>query len=215
MFFTKYQEFFYILWILKSRKFVFIVQYLKRWFCAGILTHQQLYNYFSCLEYFVVLSAHFQFKLKMVKQRTFSAEHINCLEMNRNYHSLRYSLLSNGMLRNKMKLFQSLQTFYHSLGIHPSQSEKRPSFNFHNLFIPANFLVFFIFQIAFFLLKAETIVERSETFYSSLTIFGCNVIFIINFWKMPHIVQLIGNFEKFIEKSEYCERFSRRVIQIS
>lgn len=101
-----------------------------------------------------------------------------------------------------MKLFQSLQTFYAALDIYPAQAEKRPSFNLHNLFIPLNFSVLFIFQIGFFLFKAKDIVEHAETFYSSLTILGCNAIFLTKCFEIPNILKLIGNFETFIEKSE-------------
>lgn len=103
----------------------------------------------------------------------------------------------------KMKLFESLQSYYAALDIFPTQSDKRSSFNFHNLFIPLNFSVLFIFQIGFFLFKAKDIVEHAETFYSSLTILGCNAIFVTKFWQMPNILKLIANFEKFIEKSEW------------
>lgn len=102
----------------------------------------------------------------------------------------------------KMKLFESLQTYYAALDIYPKQSDKRSSFNLHNLFIPLNFSVLFIFQIGFFLFKAKDIVEHAETFYSSLTILGCNAIFVTKFWEMPNILKLIRNFESFIEKSE-------------
>lgn len=101
-----------------------------------------------------------------------------------------------------MKLFQSLQTFYRMMGIYPSQTDKMPSFNFRNLFIPLNLLVLFILQIGFFLFKAKSIVERAETFYSSLTIIGCMMIFLLQFWEMTNILELIEKFEKFIEKSK-------------
>lgn len=61
----------------------------------------------------------------------------------------------------------------------------------------------FISTAGYFLFKATTFFERAETFYVSLTELICVFNFLNQFWQMSKILDLIQQFEDFIEKSEF------------
>lgn len=196
------------MWFEKLAKLIFSVQYFERWINQTdyrISCFSQIKTIITfCVYKISECQPHFSSTLMVFLRFSIFVFAYKLRRNKRNHHSFWYSLSTNGIVLQieEMKIFQSLQAFYAVLDIYPTQSEKRASFNFHNVFIPLNFLVLFIFQIGFFLFKAKDIVEHAETFYSSLSILGCNAIFVTKFWEMPYILELIGNFERFVEKSE-------------
>lgn len=58
-----------------------------------------------------------------------------------------------------------------------------------------------IASTAFLLFKANTIQELADSFYVSLTHAVCLVYIMINIWKITDILQLIDQYEQFIQKS--------------
>lgn len=100
-----------------------------------------------------------------------------------------------------IKLFQSIQKFYHTIGFKHS-SKSHSSCNCRNLFALFAITQLFITSTAFFLLEANSLQEYSTSFYGSITELDCLVYFATNFFKLRNILKLIENYDKFIEKSK-------------
>lgn len=101
-------------------------------------------------------------------------------------------------MTGSIKLFEFVQKCYQFMGIH--------SFRI-NLLNPKNllFLVFpsteMISMIAYILYKADSAKEYNSAFYLFNTNFGFTIYYLIIIWKMPNILQLIEQFQEFIEIS--------------
>lgn len=97
-------------------------------------------------------------------------------------------------------LFQSVQEYFQSMGIYPTQPNQRYSVDWRSFLILISMLVIFIPSSGFFFLKAETREEFYTTFYISstvLTYVGC---FVVNIWKMIKVRELIARSENFTAK---------------
>lgn len=105
-------------------------------------------------------------------------------------------------MSSSVKLFQFLQGSYRRIGFHPSKSDRIP-FNWKNVFIFLPILQLFISTSAFFLFKADSVFEFGTGFYAAITSLFTLIVFLIELWKIPDILKLIGNLENFIEKSEF------------
>lgn len=108
-----------------------------------------------------------------------------------------------------MKLFQSICRFYQVVGIQPPQLNQNYSFRWMHLIC-----VFFLIQlicttVAFILFEAKSIVEYAEAFFPASTEIANMVNFIVCIFKITNIFQLIENFEKFIEKSEFYSQHTQ------
>lgn len=64
-------------------------------------------------------------------------------------------------------------------------------------------LQMFITSSAYLLFKAKSIGESANTIYMILSSFACAGFFKISDWKIANILELIGEFEQFIEKSMF------------
>lgn len=105
-------------------------------------------------------------------------------------------------------LFQSVQEYFQSMGIYPSQPNQKYAVNRMSFLILSSMVAIFIPSSAFFFLKAETYEESYTTFYISstvLTYIGC---FIVNIWKIAKVRELIARSEDFILKSNFFARNS-------
>lgn len=60
-------------------------------------------------------------------------------------------------------------------------------------------VLIFIALFAFLLWEAETIDDYGTSFYECLTQLGCAHNFLVVVWRMPVILKLLKNFEKFID----------------
>lgn len=102
-----------------------------------------------------------------------------------------------------VKIFQSLRKFYEMAGYYPSQSSNQnPQFNVKNLFMLISIIQFFTASIAFFLFAATSINEHADCLYICSTCGASTIHILTHIYKIGQILQLIENFEKFIEKSE-------------
>lgn len=101
-----------------------------------------------------------------------------------------------------MKLFQSVQKYYRTLGVYAPQSNQNYAFNWRNLVVLFALTQGFIFTMAFCLLQAKTVREYGDSFYVSVTEFADAIYFLSNIWKMRKFFKLIEQFENFIEKSK-------------
>lgn len=106
------------------------------------------------------------------------------------------------MMANTLKLFQLAQVYYKTLGIYPTKPNQKYSFSATSFSILLIMAVDFISTATFFFLKAETTQEYSDSFYVSSSTFNFIICFAINVWKMSNILQLIGKYEEFVQKSK-------------
>lgn len=102
-----------------------------------------------------------------------------------------------------MKLFQSTLKFYGLMGLYPSQSnQKNCTINFKNSVFLFCQIPSIISTFGFFLFKATSAIERTQTFYICLTHIGCTINFLTSFSKMSVLLDLIEKFEEFFQRSE-------------
>lgn len=107
-----------------------------------------------------------------------------------------------------VKLFQFAQKIYKMMGIRPSKSSQpgqTSSFNLKMLavlFIVAQLL---LSSTAFLIFQADSLQKWADSFYFSLSIANCGVYIIVSYSKIVKILNLIGNFEAFIEQSKSNE----------
>lgn len=105
-------------------------------------------------------------------------------------------------MTSSLKLFQSVQEFYQTMGIYSAQSNQLLSFNVKK--------VFFLFSITtttisiglFFLFKASTIQEYGSSLGGASADLYSLLDFVISVCQMPNILKLFELFEIFIEKSK-------------
>lgn len=101
-----------------------------------------------------------------------------------------------------VKLFQLVQKIYKMMGICPPQPDQKHSFNSRILVVLFIVSQFLFSSVAFLLFQASSIQNRADSFYFSLSIANCGVYIIVSHWKIPKILNLIENFEKFVEQSK-------------
>lgn len=111
-------------------------------------------------------------------------------------------------MAERIKLFQFTISVYKDMGIYPKQlNQNRSSFNRRNLFMIIPLVYYLFFGLLFLIFKAKTIPEAGISFYTVTTTLGCLTYFLINmFTNMPKIRNMMGKFEKFIEKRKYALR---------
>lgn len=113
-------------------------------------------------------------------------------------------------MANTLKLFQLTQIYYKTLGICPTKPNQKYAFNVTSFFILLIMLVDFVSTATFFFFKAETTQEYSDSFYISSSVFNFTVCFVINVWKMSNILELIGKYEEFVQKSKLLNWYKTR-----
>lgn len=104
-----------------------------------------------------------------------------------------------------MALFQTVQKIYKTMAIHPSLSQPN---RFCSLNVKIQIFLIIVLQTlfastAFLLFKANTIQALADSFYVSLTHAFCLIYIIIKIWKVADILQLIDQYEQFIQKRKF------------
>lgn len=102
---------------------------------------------------------------------------------------------------NKIKVFQFIQTLYKRTGIYPSQTDQNCLLNAKALVFILSVVLFSIASIAFLLFKAKCIGDQAYSYCVSLTAIFVYVCIMKNSLKIPKILILIEEFDKFICKS--------------
>lgn len=112
----------------------------------------------------------------------------------------------------EVKLFQTVRKLYKTMEIREHQQLNQiPSwFNFRNLFFFVSMIVMIITAAAYFLFRAKTVQEFSDTFYVALTVTTCLCCNFIAILQIANISKLISAMEKFIEKSKFITLNSKR-----
>ena len=107
------------------------------------------------------------------------------------------------IMAGQVKLFQSVQTIYQTIGAISPKSNQIRSINSNTLFFGLSIMSMFISNCAFLFIKASTITEYGTSFYGFTSILMVFVDFILTIWQMPNISFLIAHFQDFIEKSKF------------
>lgn len=106
------------------------------------------------------------------------------------------------MVRQPIKLFQFIQKLYKTLGIGSNQQNGKVSFNSRNSLALFCFIQLFISTAAFFVFKAKSTQEYYAAFFMALTQFYLALDLLALMWQIPNVLNLITDYEQFIEKSE-------------
>lgn len=105
------------------------------------------------------------------------------------------------MARASIKLFQCVLRRYKTIGICPNQNDR---FQWHKrAFIVVILILNFISTGGFFLFKAETHGELSNSFCVSSTILCCTTLLIISAYKINEIEKFVEKMEAHIETSKF------------
>lgn len=104
-----------------------------------------------------------------------------------------------------MKIFQSIERRFGSLGIYIRQAFQENRFNSKNLTILCIFVVFTILTMAFFLFEAENFREYSESFYVTVCTIFNSFAFTIFMWKHSELFELIMAIETTIQKRKHLK----------
>lgn len=106
------------------------------------------------------------------------------------------------MARHTIKLFQFVKKEHQTLGVCPPQADGKVPFNLRNTFALFCFVQLAISVALFLILKAKTTQEYCAAFFMCSTQFYLISDLSILMWQMPNTLDLITDFEEFIEKSE-------------
>lgn len=106
-------------------------------------------------------------------------------------------------MAGSIKLFEFVLELYRMVDICPPQTDETILFNWRNVcFLFCNTQLS-ILSIAYFLLKATTIIEFASSVFMSISQFYIGVDILILIWRITNILELIKGFEEFIERSKY------------
>lgn len=108
----------------------------------------------------------------------------------------------------KIVFFQSVFSFYETMGIYTPQPDATSFFNLKIVLVLLSLILAFISTSVFFLFEADSIIEHIETFYAALTTLCCAALMLINRSKIEKLLLLKQIAEELIEKSECFFTFS-------
>lgn len=103
-------------------------------------------------------------------------------------------------LPTDVELFQSVQKFYHDVGVFPSQMQPDRSLNGKNVFILCACVASCIALFSCFLFEANSMNELAQTFYGSTAIAMAISLNLNNIKQRNSIFRMIRNAEHFIRK---------------
>lgn len=103
-----------------------------------------------------------------------------------------------------MKLFRTVQKLYQMMDIWPSQpNQQRSRFTTKNVLFFLFRLPILLSTLGYILFEKVTIIQRTHSFLVWITQSVCTINFVISFYKMPNIVEYIGETEQLIQKSKF------------
>lgn len=105
-------------------------------------------------------------------------------------------------MAGKTQLFHSLWHSYRILGLYSPKTNQSHLFNWKVIFSLSFMVLMFMTSFAFFLWEAETLDDYGTSFYESLAEVSSVHNFMMNVWRTPLIIELVKNFEDFIESSK-------------
>lgn len=120
------------------------------------------------------------------------------------FESVRYSFCCSKQRPFRMKLFQFIRkNCYQTMGLASFETNETYPFNLRNLFFMLFIALLGVANAAYFFFEAKTPGEYGNTFYQTISQILLLFEWGINIWQMKNVLGLIGNFEKFIEKSQF------------
>lgn len=96
-----------------------------------------------------------------------------------------------------IKLFQSVENSYKTIGIYTLQSNQFFDINFRKVFFSLNMLLMVISYLGHFLVE-----KNVESLYSFISGLLCLIYFFVTIWQMPNLLKVFKAYEKFIERSK-------------
>lgn len=112
------------------------------------------------------------------------------------------SLVLIAAMSRPIKLFQFTQKLYHSIGIHPPQSDENHLINIKNGLCIFTWIQMGTLSGAFFLFKAKRLDEYGISFHVAVSVAAGLFYFITNIYQLKNILKLIERFEEFIGLSK-------------
>lgn len=105
-----------------------------------------------------------------------------------------------------MRLFRTVRELYETMQIHEKQQSHRiPDWvNSKNILFFASMIIMIVTSAAYFLFRANTVQEYSDTFYVALTVVAGLSADFIAITQIANISQFISNFEMFVAKRMLC-----------
>lgn len=101
-----------------------------------------------------------------------------------------------------MFFFQAIRTFYQRLGVCSPQYDQTYSCNSRIVFVYLTIIMVFMSETAYCVFEAHSIIDYGKSFYAftmRITVFWE---FLTTIWQMSNILNLMGQYELFIEKSK-------------
>lgn len=110
---------------------------------------------------------------------------------------------SDATMTNKIKLFQSVQKYNHTMGIRPHRPNQRWPLNITmNLIFLIGFAQMAVEAAAFLIYREKSTFEFGGSFYAVVTEACTSTFYLVQMWQITNISKLIKHFEEFIEKSK-------------
>lgn len=106
------------------------------------------------------------------------------------------------IMAGSIKLFQSVQNLYKTMGIFSPNPNQIFSSNPKKLFFLLSLTIILSSHFAYFFYKTTFKVDSGKSFSQSISILIALIDFLLSIWKMPGILQLIKMYDAFIKGSK-------------
>lgn len=105
--------------------------------------------------------------------------------------------------RHKIKLFESLLSYFQILGTFSPESIENRRFNPRNVFVLFIYIQLIVTAFAYTLFKAQNPIEYGLNFYGYVTQSLCTFVVLLQMYRMLDILKFIENCEKFIARRKF------------
>lgn len=109
--------------------------------------------------------------------------------------------LSDVIMADRIRLFQSAQKYQRLMGIYVTESNERAPFNYRNLFCLSCFAQFLVSSFLFFLFQADSFRDYADSFYVTMTSGSTCFYYVVQILQITNFDTLTKEFEDFIERS--------------
>lgn len=109
--------------------------------------------------------------------------------------------LSDVIMADRIRLFQSAQKYQRLMGIYVTESNERAPFNYRNLFCLSCFAQFLVSSFLFFLFQADSFRDYADSFYVTMTSGSTCFYYVVQILQITNFDTLTKKFEDFIERS--------------
>lgn len=115
-----------------------------------------------------------------------------------------------------MKLFQLVQKYYRTIGVHPTLSNPKCPFNLRNSWLLLIASAFFASTVSSFV-QSTTIMDFAESFYIFSTVLASMISYLETISKADKTFTFIGELDEYIQKSGFAfnKQFAMRINRIN